>query len=524
MKQLLSFAFLILVLNVTAQVKYEFGPESVPGKDQILNEVLGGNESYIYVHKTNSEGKEVIHYIQKVDRKTLLPVESKEMVLEENDYRMEVNKLTCYDDELVAFVTKRFKRTTTFILISVTYDLNTLAKIKEIQLETFAEKPLIEAKTSPDHSKVLIKRYAQTTDFIVYDITKGSKIWEGTSNQSLNSLDPAYRKAYVSYAPTENADVFETDNEGNIHYVFSKTSINNKSVKDLHYSFVNTKDNRLKDYLINTDYLFNFYDPVLSLPTNKKAIISCVFMEYDPNKTNEKHTGILNCTIDNAGSVVFSKKFTDFSQLTPNGDSDNNPKKLSRSIDIDESHPYGSGTILVGHKERNVEVNQYNSSSSPLDYTIAFHFDFFVIKVNQNSEVEFYKQFPFRSRINHGVGPAHLLRQYVAMIDNDNLFLVHNEHPETTKIINNNDRVSELSEVTDGAKHLICNKLDLKDGLNKRTIIEIPPKNKFDPIPELKYQFGRPKGSVIFNMRNNILYLPISWGSRMERILKINLE
>ncbi len=524
MKQFFSFIFLIFSLYATSQVKSEFGPESVPAKDQILNEVLGGNESYIYVHKTNSEEKEIIHYIQKVDRKTLLPVESKEIILEENDYKMEVNKLAYYDDELVAFVTKRFKRTKTFILTTVTYDLNTLTKIKETQLETFNEKPIIEVKASPDQSKVVIKRYAQTTDFLVYDMVKGSKIWEGTSNQTLNSSDPIYRKANVFYDATKNADCFETDNDGNIHYAFSKTNTGNQSVEDLHYTFISINNSQLKDHLINADYLFNFYDPVLSFSGNKKVLVSCIFAEYDPNKTSGKHAGFLNCTIDNGSFLVLSKKFTDFSQLNSSGDQVNNPKKLSRSMQIDESHSYGNATVLIGHKERNIAVNQYNSSSSALDYTIAFHFDFFVVKVNQNSEIEFFKQLPFRSRINHGVGPPHLLKQYVAMIDNDYLFLFQNEHPETTKIIDNNDKESELFEVTDGAKHLVCNKLNLKDGVNSRSIIEMPPKNKFNPIPELKYQLGRPKGSVIFNKLNKTLYLPIGWGGRMERILKVNLE
>lgn len=521
MKQLFSLAFLILALNFNAQIKHEFGPENEPTKDLRFNEVLGGTENYFYVHKIKFDGRDPQNFIQKMDRKTLLPVDEKEMVLVEKDFTMEVNRLVCYDDELTAFVTKRYKRTRDFILVAVTYDLNTLTKIKETHLNFFAVKPWNQVKLSPDNSKAIIKLYGDTTEFIVYDLAKGAVSWNGKRQEKFKNNAPLYTHSGIDLISSSSSTDFALDNEGNIHFAYSvwnkSSSTDNFSVFDFYYSFINTKTTECRDHQIKTDYLFKVWDPMITCLPDKKVIVSSMFKEINPDKKKEVKYGMANCVIDNNRSMVLSKKFIEISQFNPNNDVNNNPKHYKRAYYIDEAFTYGSSSILIGHKGVRTETGIENN------YMITGYYDIFVLKINQNSDIDFYKELPYSSRIN-GWQPNYVFRQFIAEIKDNTLFVFHNEATGTTKIIESNDKESELFELWTGGKQLICNKMNLMDGINKRTIIELPEGCKFNPVPESKYLFSRPFGSSIYNRFNNTVYIPLLWGYKMERYLKATLD
>lgn len=515
MKQLLLFVFITFGFINQAQIKYEFGPEGAPAKDLRFNEVLGGSESFFYIHKISTEGKGLKHFIQKMDRKNLLPVDTKEMILEEKDYTMEVNRLVCYDDELTAFVTKRYKRTRDFILVAVTYDLSTLTKIKETQLKFFAVKPYNYVKLSQDNSKALIKLYGDTTEFIVYDLERGSATWDGKKQEKFKSSTPLYRNASIAYDQSCIND-FVLDNDGNIHFAYSLS--NNNSSK-FYYSYINTKDNICSDYLISSDFSYNVWDPTITCFSDKKVMVSSMFRELNGDNKIGLKGGVLNCVFDNSKSAVISKKFSEYLKFNPDGNKNNNPKNLNRVYEIDESFIFGNSTILIGHKRINAEFGQTTT-----EYTMVFYSDIFILKVNQNSEIEFYKELPYSARIGQGIGANYLIKQFIDVVNENNLYLFHNESEGTTKIIESNDKESQLVELWAGGKNFVCNKLNLMDGSNKRTIIELPPKNRFNPIPEANYALSRPFGSCIFNKFNKVIYIPILWGYSMERFLKVTID
>lgn len=522
MKLFFSLAFLIFIVNCNAQIKYEFGPENEPPKGIRFNEVLGGSENYFYVHKIEFDGRDPKHFIQKMDRKTLLPVDVKEMVLEEKDYTMDMNRLVIYDDELTAFVTKRYKRTRGFILVAVTYDLNTLTKIKETQLNFFAVKPWNQVKLSLDNSKALIKLYGDTTEFIVYDLVKGDIVWNGKRQEKFKNNPPLYTHSGIDVSSSSTSTDFALDNEGNIHFAYSvwnKNSSSDKlSVFDFYYTYIDTKTNYCHDYVINGGYLFKAWDPMITCLPDKKVIVSSMFKEISPDKKEDLKYGIINCVVDNTKSMVLSKKFSEISQFNPNGESNNNPKNFKRTYYIDESFVYGNSSILIGHKGDRAEMGRIENN-----YMMTAYYDIFVLKTNQNSDIEFYKELPYNSMMN-GWQPNYVFKQFIATVNENDLFIFHNEAEGTTKIIESNDKKSEIFQLWSGGKQFVCNKINLMDGANKRTIIPIPDKNKFNPVPESKYLFSRPFGSSIFNQFNKTLYVPILWGYKMERFLKVILD
>jgi hypothetical protein len=249
------------------------------------------------------------------------------------------------------------------------------------------------------------------------------------------------------------------------------------------------------------------------------VILSAMFKETNPDKKTGLRSGVVNCAIDNNKSTILSKKFSVTTEFNPSGDINDSQKNIKFAYEIDESFPYGNTSVLIGHKRRDYEAGLSTQ------YAMISYADIFVLKVNQNSEIEFYKELPYRATIS-GWAEDYIVKQFISGIDGSNLFVFHNTRVLKTKNDDNSTKESEADQVPEGIQFL-CNKINLIDGANKKTIIEIPNKNKFNPTPESNCVLSsqaRPLGSIIYNRWNKTLYTPILWGYSMERFLKVTLE
>lgn len=545
MKQLLSIILLTIVLNFNGQITHSFGSENIPAKDLKLNEVLGGNENYFYSHKISTEGKGVTHFIEKIDRKTSKPVDLKELNLNEEGFKLELNRVIIADDELIVFVTKNVKKSRNIIFTAITYDLNTLTKIKETELTSFEMEasftPAVNVKLNSKNTKALVKICGATinpkgiyTEFIVYDISKSSKLWAKKLNEEYKNGVPLIRKiGKITNGVIDDKNEFEIDEEDNVHYVYNAVHENAAGRYGLNYTFIDAKSQTENNIHLSHVFLATSMGFRIIVLQNKTAVIAGIFEEVNKEKkSDELMEGIFNFIIDYKKAQIITTKFTYNKEFNPEGETANNPKKIKKAYNIDEILSYGSSTILIGHKSRNIRVEHYDNqhqSHSTFDYTEMFYYDFFIIKINQKGEIEFFRNLPYYSKFSTNSylalsDVAKIVKQFIKCIHNDNLYVFHNEHPETTKIINSGDKETHLAQVWDSGKHFVCNKINLKDGTLNRTIIEMPIDNKFMTVLEKNYDIAHPIESDIFNKYGNTIYIPVGWGKKMERFLTITLE
>lgn len=543
MKKVFIYLYLLICLNTTGQITHEFGPENIPLKDLELQEMLGGEDGYFFIHKINTDENPVTHFIQKIDRKTLLPIDTKEVLITDDNNEVELVRLVYNNDEFTAFIKKNKKKSKMVSVNAISFDAGTLTKIKENELESFEMEnyytPFIDVKLNTVTEKVLIKVTSAKTqpqglfsDFFIYDLTKGKKEWEKSINENFKEKTPLIRDGRISNGIEDTPFNFELDNENTIHYthiIKVQGSLVKEYLYELHYNYFNTKTLEEKDILLPTAKKTQRWDIKILKNKNNSTSIIGLFVGENPEKNIEEKTGgIFIYNINNSKGEIISKFFYNNSEFNKTNELDNNPKHLLKKVTLDDAYCKDDYSIIIGHKYINtliehVDARTLNKSNPVNDYMIGDYYDIFVLKINQSGAIEFYTQLPFAARLQHA-GQNYIVKQFVESFNNDNLYIFHNEHPETTALLEANDKIKAYPQIFGSSKHLVCNKINLKDGSNRRTVILIPEKNKFMTVLFDKYKFCRPEGAVIYNRYKNHLFLPISYGKRMERILQVTLN
>jgi transcription antitermination factor NusA-like protein len=79
----LTTCFLALSSMAFAQVQMTDGPALENDKDNKMNRMLGGDENSYYCYRIRSKGKGTSFFVEKYDKKTLKPLFSKEVNLDE---------------------------------------------------------------------------------------------------------------------------------------------------------------------------------------------------------------------------------------------------------------------------------------------------------------------------------------------------------------------------------------------------------------------------------------------------------
>jgi hypothetical protein len=433
---------------------------------------------------------------------------------------------------------KKFSKTIEYV--AVVYDLNTITKIKEnviaaIETNWFIV-PDVCVKINGNHTFIGIKVTLATldpkkivTELIVYNISKGSKTWGFRLNEDFRGEIPYIQDgSIITNGALNNNYDFDIDNGGNVHYLYPFPL--NKRQSELRYSYFQTgSDSLRKDYVLVPFIKSNDWNYKIALLKNNKVRVSGFYYLISFGPDNDNVNGFVSFDIDNSSSKV-TKIFTD----PFNGSKDISSKENSSfySFKIDNVIPVENSIFVVGHRLSSTRVEREASQmSSPgaLNYTMINYEDICVAKINGAGEVEICKTFPFRSKmktISYVYNIEDIIKQYIFLLDKDNIYVFHNEHPITTKAIEDKEPDTKYKPVWEalGAKNFVVNKINLLDGSCTRKIIEVPEKNFFNPVLQKDYKLAHPIESIIFDKQDKDVFIPFCWGEKLERFLKITLD
>lgn len=531
MKPLLSFVLIVFVLKLGAQIKHVFGPENVPVKDIRLNEVLGGDIMCFYTHKISTDSKTIDHFIEKIDRKSLQSVWLKELSFKDDNYNIKLHRLIFNEDELIAFVSKKNKKAKSIVFSVMTFAANSLTKLKETILTSIDLRnevdPKVIVKTNPDNTMALVKismpsiNYKETiTELAVYDIFESSKLWNKRISDDLKH--------------NGNNDMI-IDEEGNVHYIYFSVvgGVPRKETSyNLQYNFI-TRHLNTKRITLPFEMSAETQDLKITILQNKTLCIAGTYREIDFTKKPEQlNAGIFNYVLDFYKSQIISKKFIAENELNKNFEMVKTAPGVRKNYNIDDAIVNGNSCILIGHRSKSsdsVKVSPINFVSETNGLPEIDYFDIFLIKLNQSGEVEYCKNLPFCSKLRANCymdmcDMKQIVKQYFNTANSDNLYLFHNEDPQTTKVLNSGNQPVTVVPLSENSKHFVCNKINLKDGSIARSIIEIPKDNAFTPVLESDHSLAHPFESKIFDKHRNNIYVPIKLTDQKERFLTITLE
>lgn len=536
MKTILLLIASILTLTVVGQVKnYEFGPETLP-EEKCLHEIIGGDNNYTYLHKLKTKGKGNSHYFQKLDKKTLVYSEPIELNIDYRGYNTKLIRTLIIDDELILFIEKNKNSAKKLEYVVAVYDVNTMSKIKENKIAEFEANwfivPDISIKVNENNTYIGMKVTLATvnpksiiTEFIVYDISKGSKTWGLSLKEDFRGAIPLVRDgSSITNGVSNNFYDFHIDNFGNVHYIYPIPMNPNQS--ELHYSYYSIGlDSVKKDYALLPYLSSDYWNFKLTTHKNKNVSVLGFYQTISFESKGKFSKGIASFVIDNITSQV-TKTFTDIDDVKGL-----DAKKCS-FFNIDNVLRYENVSVLVGHRITSVNIEHYDSqlrSHATFDYTKINYEDICFLRVNDFGKADLYNVFPFLSTMNINSRVNNLediIKQYICFINNNNLYIFHNEHPSTTKIIENKEIGVKYSAVyaDEGAKNFVINKFNILDGTIKRSIIEVPEKNAFIPILQKDFRIAHPIESNIFDKNDKNIFIPFCWGDKMERFLKVTLE
>ena len=329
-----------------------------------------------------------------------------------------------------------------------------------------------------------------------------------------------------------NSDEFELDEDNNIHYVFYSVSPNTPKLEvswyDLNYIFISGKTQNATRYPLLADFKCDMRNARISFLADKKVIINGIFLEKESKKT-DMGNGFFNYIIDPLKGQIVNKNF----KLTENLKIEDFPEekkfKLVKNFFIDNVFVTNEGCFLVGHKGRGKEM--YGQYSADVNYTAmpVLYFKLFYIKVNNDGTFEYLKTLPFLSNptsVDYLYHSEEIIKQHISLTANNFIYIIHNEHPVTTKSWESKAVGIEvkIANVAGSAKNVICNKIDLKTGLNTRTVIELPIGNRFNPVKEAHLKLSHPVESNIYDKYKSIVSLPLECDNEMQSFLSINLE
>lgn len=535
MKTRLVIITLMLSLNIFGQVKsQEFGPEILPD-EKCLHEVIGGDNNYTYLHKLKTKGKGSSHYFQKLDKKTLVYSNPIELDIDYSGCKTKLRRTLVVDDELFLFIERNKSFAKNLEYVVVVYDVNTMTKIKENIIAAFEADwyivPDVSIKINENNSyfgmKVTLATVNPkkiTTEFVVYNIAKSEKTWGIRLKEDFRGAIPLVRDGNsITNGALNNFSDFHIDNFGNIHYLYPLQINLNQS--DLHYSYYSIgSDSTKKDYVLLPYINSYFWNFKLTTLKNNNVSVAGFYLTVSFESKGKFAKGIANFVINNTTAQV-TNNYTD-----PDNVKGVNDRRCG-FFQIDNIITYKNTPLLVGHRISSLNVEHQSSQmrSQTFNYTKINYEDICILRFNDMGKADLYAVLPFLSKMDINVSVEHLediIKQYICLLDDNNLYIFHNEHPTTTKILENKESGVKYSAVFayEGAKNFVVNKFNILDGINKRTIIEVPEKNAFIPTLEKDFRIAHPIESNIFDKKGKDVFIPFCWGDKMERFLKITLE
>ncbi len=535
---MLTTCFLTLGSVAFAQVQMTDGPALDNDKDNKMNRMLGGDENSYYCYRVRSKGKGTSFFVEKYDKKTLKPLFSKEVNLEEEG-QTKIEDVEYAQGNVFIFRRQYDKKADKMTLFFQTVSSegvvsNQLKEITNVNSDHY-EFVDFDIYPNPAQTKFIIKSSHKAnkadsykTDFILMDVVSMKKVWTKTVDQKL------FSGGGVSFGAVAMAAIFgggiksesegvgflglHIDNKDNLYWGFNglaKTATEKEKRYRLHLFTLNAADQKEKDLELTFDDDYLVSDIEFSKTGENDIVIGGFIKDVIERKGRDLvKCGIFSFKVNVSNNTVAYKtfKFFDDNMLTA---LESNPRRSRYfKYKLDYILPVGDATYYVGeqYSEQWVE-NSSNSMGAMAGNNgkwVYEYMDVIVAKLNAKGEFEWIKNSPLRQVVELG-NISHVFKQYIAVATSKNLYILNDDHPKNIERYQKADFEPKDLKTVRGihGSNFVCNTMSLKDGsITNRKVLMKNEDFCFAPIQERNPQFIPPSDCEIFVPSvNNEIYI-----------------
>lgn len=568
MKRLLFICGMFYCILGFSQPSITNGPELDNDRDAKMNRMIEGDDNSFYCYRVRSKGRGTTFIVEKYDKKTLKPVFSKEINLEE-ERKTKIEDVEYANGQLYIFRRQYDKKTDVMALFFQTVSSEgviseDLKEVISINSER-AQFVNFDIFPNPSKTKFLIKASYKTdrksmyqTDFILMDAVASKKVWTKTIDEKLfyssegealsivTSVSP-YSGGFGTGRMIELEDLgfigLHLDDNDNVYYAYSsaKKSKEKEERYKLTMGILNSTDKEPKNIELNFDDDYFVRDIEFKKNSNNEIIIGGYVKDVIERKGRDLiAVGIFSFKINLTNNSVASKafKFFDDALLLSLESSSKRARKFKYKLDY--IFHVGDADYLVGEQYREEMVVRTNNStmarpggirpaggyggSTDVDWHYEY-MDVIVAKLNSKGEFEWIKNLPLRQEMSLE-NKAHVFKQYIAVATDKNINILCDDHPKNIeRYLKADFEPKDLKSVRGiHGSNFVCNTLNLATGKITRTVLMKNEDYCFAPIQERNPQFIPPSDCEIFVPgKNNEIYIYTEDRGR-DRFATIKLE
>ena len=556
--KMLTTCFLTLGSMAFAQVQISDGPALDNDKDNKMNRMLGGDENSFYCYRVRSKGKGTSFYVEKYDKKTLKPLFSKEVNLDEEN-QTKIEDVEYSQGNVFIFRRQYDKKADKMTLFFQTVSSEGVVsnQLKEILTVTSDHYEYIDFDIYPNdaHTKFAIKaahkankKDTYKTDLILMDAASQKKLWTKTVNENLHSSGSwgaGFASALFGFDFTKFDSYgyigLHLDNNDNIYYCvteLAKTSTEKDKKYKLKVYTLNAADQAPKQLDLGFDDDYYVKDIEFRKSSDNELVIGGFLKDVVERRGIDLvKVGIFSFKINTSNNTVASKtvKFFDDKILTA---LESNPRRSRYfKYKLDYILPIGDAVYYVG-EQYSEEYHQNSNGSYGMGgiagaamgmsngYWTYEYMDVIVAKLNSKGEFEWVKNSPLRQNVTVN-GNAHVFKQYIAYATSKNLYILNDDHPKNIERYQKADfEPKDLKSVTGiHGSNFVCNTMSLANGeVTKRTVLMKNDDYCFAPIQERNPQFMPPSDTEIFVPGSNNEVFIYTEDRGQDRFSKIKFD
>lgn len=521
-----------------AQATMTNGPELENDRDAKMNRMLGGDENSYFCYRVKTKGKGTSFIVEKYDKKTLKPVFSKEINLDE-ERQTKIEDVEYANGNVYIFRREYDKKADKMTLFFQTVTnagvvSNDLKEITVVNSDHY-EFVDFDIYPNPSQTKFVIKsshkankQDSYKTDFILMDVVSMKKVWTKTVDQKLFSgggvsfgsvaMSAMFGGGIKSEAEGVGFLGLLLDDKDNLYWGFNglaKTATEKEKRYRLHLFTLNANEQKEKDLELtfDDDYLVN---DIEFSKTNENEIVMGGFIKdvIERKGRDLVKCGIFSFKINITNNTVAAKTFKFFDDNMLTALESNARRSRYFKYKLDYIFPIGDATYYVGEQYSEQWIqntsNSYSSMAGNNGRWVYEYMDVIVGKLNAKGEFEWIKNSPLRQVVELG-NIAHVFKQYIAIATDKNLYILNDDHPKNIERYAKADFEPKDLKTVRGihGSNFVCNTMSLKDGsITERNVLMKNEDYCFAPIQERNMQFVPPSDCEIFVPgKNNEIFI-----------------
>lgn len=526
-----------------AQATITNGPELDNDRDSKLNRMLGGDDNSFYCYRVRSKGKGTSFIVEKYDKKTLKPLFSKEVNLDE-EKKTKIEDVEYANGKVFVFRRQYDKKTDKMTLFyqTITSEGTVDEQLKEIVSINSDHYEFVnfDIFPNPSQTKFLIKASHKPnkesfyqTDFILMDAINQKKLWTKTVDEKLFSNTEGKTVNFVAaYSFGTMIDLEDLgfiglylDDQDNVYFGYTAPSKKMKEKQEgykLTLGILNSNEDKVRNLELAFDDDYFVRDIEFSKTKTNEIVVGGYIKDVQERKgVDLVKVGIFSFSIDLSAYQVKSKsvKFFDDEMLKKLESNSKRARKFKYKLDY--IYNIGDAVYYVGEQYKEEMVVRAkpspgmggmgalaNTAIRAATHTdVDYHYEYMdviVAKLNSKGEFEWVKNLPLRQEMRLEYY-SHVFKQYIAIATNDNIYILCDDHPKNIERYQKADfEPKDLKSVTGiHGSNFVCNQLNLKTGQIMRQVLMKNDDYCFAPIQERNKQFIPPSDCEIFVPGNN---------------------